>query len=188
MDSPRLLDGEAADDVVLLDDDGAPVGRAARSTVHTATTPLHLAFSCYLVRPDGAVLLTRRALTKRTWPGVWTNAFCGHPRPGEDVADAVARHACHELGLTVHDARLALPDFRYRAVDASGTVENEVCPVYVARVDETPDPDPYEVMDLRWSTPDEVVGVVAAAPWAVSPWMVEQLRAGGHDLLVETAR
>ncbi len=60
--------------------------------------------------------------------------------------------------------------------------------MYVARVDETPDPDPYEVMDLRWSTPDEVVGLVTAAPWAVSPWMVEQLRAGGHDLLVEAAR
>ncbi len=110
MDSPRLLDGEPADDVVLLDDDGAPVGRAARSTVHTATTPLHLAFSCYLVRPDGAVLLTRRALTKRTWPGVWTNAFCGHPRPGEDVVDAVARHACHELGLTVPSAATRDPE------------------------------------------------------------------------------
>jgi isopentenyl-diphosphate Delta-isomerase len=183
METLRLLHTVPADDVVLLDDDGAPIGRAARSTVHTTTTPLHLAFSCYLVRPDGAVLLTRRALTKRTWPGVWTNAVCGHPRPGESVADAVERHACHELGVTVHGLRLVLPDFRYRAVDASGTVENEVCPVFVASIVEDPDPDPYEVMDLRWCRPDEVTGLVAAAPWAVSPWMVEQVRAGGDRLL-----
>ena len=33
--------------------------------------------------------------------------------------------------------RLLLPDFRYHAVDASGIRENEVCPVFAARLEGT---------------------------------------------------
>ena len=92
-----MIDSER---VVLLDGDGTPIGTELKSLVHTAHTPLHLAFSCHVVDDDGAILLSRRALTKRSWPGVWTNAFCGHPRPGEDLLDAVRRHGRDELGLT----------------------------------------------------------------------------------------
>lgn len=167
--------GDPPDEVILLDEDRNPIGSAPRSTVHHEQTPLHLAFSCHLYDEQGRTLLTRRALTKRTWPGVWTNAFCGHPRPGEDLGEAVRRHARHELGLKVTDLQPLLPDFRYQAVDASGTVENEVCPVFTARTRQLPRPNPDEVMDLRWVTPDELSAAATAAPWALSPWLIEQL-------------
>jgi isopentenyl-diphosphate delta-isomerase len=176
-DQPLPGGPDLPDEVVLLDDDGTVVGTAPRAVVHDADTPLHLAFSCYLYDADGRMLLTRRALVKRTWPGVWTNSFCGHPRPGEELVQAVRRHARHELGLDVTDVRPLLPDFRYRAVDASGVVENEICPVFTARTDALPVPHPEEVMDLRWVPPEQVSQVAAAAPWALSPWFVEQLAA-----------
>lgn len=163
------------DHVILMDENRTPLGLAARATVHTATTQLHLAFSCHVVRADGQVLVTRRALTKRTWPGVWTNSFCGHPRQGESFAAAVARHATHELGLEVRGVREALPDFRYRAVDASGVVENEICPVFIADAAGELTPNPAEVMDLRWVAPGEIAALVDLAPWALSPWMVSQV-------------
>jgi isopentenyl-diphosphate delta-isomerase len=165
------------DEVQLLDDSGRPIGAASRGEVHTSATPLHLAFSCYLSRADGDLLMTRRALTKRTWPGVWTNSFCGHPRPGEPVEDAIARHARHELGVRVEDVVCVLPDFRYRATDASGIVENEMCPVYLAVTQEEPVPRPDEVMELRWVDPHQVRQLVATAPFLVSPWMVLQVEA-----------
>lgn len=160
--------------VVLLDDEGREIGTAPRSSVHGADTALHLAFSCHVVNDRGEVLITRRALGKRTWPGVWTNAFCGHPRPAEPLLTAVRRRAEDELGLTISDIELALPLFRYRATDASGIVEHEVCPVYIARAASPLRPNPLEVADHRWVEPDDLAASLSATPWAFSPWLVLQ--------------
>ena len=159
--------------VVLLAADGTATGTADKATVHTTDTPLHLAFSCHVLDPDGLVLVTRRALTKQAWPGVWTNSVCGHPAPGEPMEDAVRRRARYELGLDVEDVTLLVPDFRYRATDASGVVENEVCPIFTARAHQRPHPRPDEVMDHTWMTPAELLRAVEAAPWALSPWLVQ---------------
>lgn len=173
----RLPVGDPRDLVVLLDEQGRPTGSAPREAVHDADTRLHLAFSCYLIDARGRVLLTRRSLGKRSWPGVWTNSFCGHPRPGEDLVDAVRRHGRGELGLEPQDVTPVLPDFAYRAVDASGVVENEVCPVFAARTAEDPRPHPDEVAQTQWVELDELRQTVRTAPWALSPWLVEQVTA-----------
>lgn len=164
----------ATEHVILLDEAGGHLGVASKATVHTTQTPLHLAFSCHLLRADGRVLVTRRALSKLTWPGVWTNSVCGHPAPDESIEDAVRRRARYELGVEIDSLTLVLPDFRYRAVDASGIVENEVCPVYTAVVHDPASvrPEPAEVMDLAWVAPGDLRRAVEAAPWALSPWLV----------------
>lgn len=160
--------------VVLLDSAGDAIGAAAKSAVHTDRTPLHLAFSCYAVSDAGQILLTRRSLVKQTWPGVWTNSVCGHPAPGEPMMDAIIRRAREELGVALTDVRPALPDFRYRATDASGIVENEVCPVYIARLAESPVPDPDEVAEWAWVSPDALRAALAGAPFVFSPWLALQ--------------
>jgi isopentenyl-diphosphate delta-isomerase len=162
------------DDVVLLDLDGTPIGTAAKAAVHGPDTPLHLAFSCYVLNTDGEVLVTRRALTKRAWPGVWSNSFCGHPQPTETLVAAVHRRADFEIGVQLTDVELALPVFRYRATDSAGIVENEVCPVYVASMRGRVTPHPGEVMDHAWVDPAELGRSVRATPWAFSPWLVLQ--------------
>ncbi|CAI9386615.1 isopentenyl-diphosphate Delta-isomerase [Microbacterium sp. T2.11-28] len=160
--------------VVLLDDDGREIGTAPKSSVHGTDTALHLAFSCHVYNTRGETLVTRRALDKGTWPGVWSNSFCGHPRPAEPVLAAVHRRAEHELGITLRDVRLALPLFRYRAVDANGMVEHEVCPVYLAVTDDEPELNPREVAEARWVDPAELAAGLRATPWAFSPWLVLQ--------------
>lgn len=165
------------DQVVLLDADRQPCGTAPRLAVHGLDTPLHLAFSTYIFDSDGRLLVTRRALGKRTWPGVWTNSCCGHPRPGERIEVAVERRVDQELRLALTELRLALPDFAYRATAADGLVENEVCPVYVARALGDPDPDPAEVAEWRWVDWEAYREAASSAPWALSPWSVEQMAA-----------
>jgi isopentenyl-diphosphate delta-isomerase len=161
--------------VVLLDEDGHPCGTARKDEVHTRDTALHLAFSCWVFDDDGCTLITRRSPAKLTWPGVWTNSFCGHPEPGEDLADAVTRRGWDELGARLTDVRSVLPQFRYRAVSASGIVENEVCPVYTARLASALDPHPDEVAELRWMTLDDLRERTATEPELHSPWMLDQL-------------
>ncbi|GAA1410518.1 isopentenyl-diphosphate Delta-isomerase [Glutamicibacter uratoxydans] len=161
-------------DVILLSESGEPIGTCPKELVHTEDTALHQAFSCHVFNDQGQVLVTRRALGKRTWPGVWTNSFCGHPQPGERMESAIIRHARHELGMAIEMIEPLVPTFRYRAVDASGIVENEICPVYSARIHGELAANPEEVMDYQWVDPARLGDALSATPWAFSPWLVEQ--------------
>ncbi|MFQ6171107.1 isopentenyl-diphosphate Delta-isomerase [Oryzobacter sp. R7] len=165
----------ADDAVVLVDDSGAPVGEAPKSAIHHDDTPLHLAFSCYVVDPDGRLLVTTRAASKPSFPGVVTNTVCGHPRPGEDLADAVRRRARSELGVDLTELRLVLPRFRYRAA-MNGLVEHEVCPVFVGFVENASvAPDPEEVDATEWVPWADFSADVLAARRSVSPWAADQV-------------
>ena len=161
--------------VVLLAEDGTALGTADKAYVHHADTPLHLAFSCYLSDGEGNVLVTRRALDKRTFPGVWTNSCCGHPAPGEDLAEAVRRRVGQELGLTVADLVLVLPRFRYRA-EQDGVVENEMCPVFVGTATGPVEPDPAEVEETSWEPWETFRSEVLDGSRSVSVWCREQVQ------------
>ncbi|HKG52045.1 MAG TPA: isopentenyl-diphosphate Delta-isomerase [Actinomycetales bacterium] len=160
--------------VVLLDEEHRPAGTMAKADVHGADTPLHLAFSVYVFDRAGRFLVTRRALSKRTWAGVWSNTCCGHPAPGEPVESAARRRLAEELSLPVHTLEVALPDFSYRAVSPEGLVEHEVCPVLVATADEDPRPDPDEVVEWRWVDWSAFRATATSTPWLLSPWSVLQ--------------
>lgn len=173
---PRNTD----DRVVLAAPDGTPSGTADKATVHTDRTPLHFAFSAYVLDHRGRTVLSRRALSKLTWPGVWTNSFCGHPAPEESNESAVRRRARFELGILGEDidsVTEVLPDFRYRATDSSNIVENEICPVFVVRLRAGAElhPNPAEVDSHFFISPENMFAAVDAAPGAFSPWLVEEL-------------
>ncbi|MEO6944720.1 MAG: isopentenyl-diphosphate Delta-isomerase [Lacisediminihabitans sp.] len=175
-------------EVVLLSELGEAIGVASKVSVHGPDTPLHLAFSCYVLNERGDVLITRRALSKSAWPGVWSNSFCGHPAPAEPVLTAVHRRAAYEVGLELEQIELALPVFRYRAIDASNVVENEICPVYIASTSQRPTPHPGEVMDSAWVNPLDLGRSIRLTPSVFSPWLVLQaellplLGGSDHDL------
>ena len=166
---------EDQEQVVLLDANCQPCGTAPKQDIHGHETPLHLAFSCYVFDRMGRMLVTRRALVKAAWPGVWTNSFCGHPAPGEKMIDAIRRRGQWELGIDVLDVEQRLPHFRYRAVDPNGIVENELCPVFTAVTDDPVTPRQSEVCEYQWVSMPDLAAAAASAPWAFSPWLVLQL-------------
>jgi isopentenyl-diphosphate delta-isomerase len=144
--------------IVYVDDQGVPTGETAlKLDAHTAHTRLHAAFSCYIFNSDGQILVTRRALTKKVWPGVWTNSVCGHPAPGEMDEDAIIRRAEYELGMKVDDIQVILPNYMYITPPFNGIVENEFCPVYLAKLASNPSPNPDEVADYKWIDWDDFI-------------------------------
>ncbi len=162
--------------VVLLDESGDVAGTAPKFEAHHRATPLHLAFSCYVFAPNGDLLVTRRADSKITWPGVWTNSVCGHPSPHEDIRAAVQRRGRDELGIDIADVRPILPAFRYRAVMPNGMVENEICPVFAGVTADVPRPEPEEVAETQWVPWRLFRHDVLNERRVVSPWCVEQIQ------------
>jgi isopentenyl-diphosphate delta-isomerase len=162
--------------VELVDPDGTPVGAATVRLAHDAPGLLHRAFSVVLVAPDGRVLLQQRAAGKTRFPLRWANACCGHPAPGEPVAEAATRRLTQEIGISGVDLQPA-GVYVYRATDpATGRVEHEYDHVLVGTlpVSARLSLDPAEVAAVAWVQPDELHdGSDRYAPWlagVVSTW------------------
>lgn len=175
---PRAIDAitfaAPENEIVLLDEDGTPVGTADSASSHHADTPLHLGFWVHVFDELGRVLLIRRALTWPMWPGVWTNSYSGHPRPHEPFTVAVARCVHEQFGLHITDLSLQLEDFRVRAVDAGGMLENEMGPVFAATATGTVSPDVAEIMEFVWVEPGTLAAAAGLLPQVFSPWAATQ--------------
>ncbi|MET8981204.1 isopentenyl-diphosphate Delta-isomerase [Streptomyces sp. NPDC004539] len=170
--------------IVLLDEEWNMTGTAAKREVHRQDTPLHLAFTAYVFDDAGRFLLTRRSPAKRTWPGVWTNSFCGHPLPGESLEAAVRRRLAAELGCTAERIDPVLAAVRYRAVMDNGITENEVGPAVRVRLATPPVLDTREVDSARWLPWAHLLEEIDQDRAELSPWSVvtiERLRALGPD-------
>lgn len=156
--------------VVLVDQHNAVLGTLPKSQVHTLETPLHRGFSVFIFNQAGELLLQQRSFSKLTWPGFWSNSCCGHPALGESVAEAIQRRVALELGMQVYDLYEALPNFQYRC-EYGGVVENEICPVWLARTVDEPIPNPLEVAATRWIAWEDFKQVLAAdVAGHYSPW------------------
>jgi isopentenyl-diphosphate delta-isomerase type 1 len=165
--------------VVLADEEGTPIGEQLKSQVHHEETPLHLAFSLFLFNAKGQTLVQQRALSKKTWPGIWSNACCGHPLPAESYDHAIRRRLKDELGIDLANIHLALPYFRYRAY-WQDLWENEICPVYIGLYDGPVSSDPSEVHETKWidwtsflEASEDPIGT----PFEnFSPWSLEEVK------------
>ncbi len=89
------------------------------------------------------MLLQQRALNKYHSGGLWSNACCSHPMPGEDTAPAAARRLVEEMGFTT----VLQPAFSfiYRTDFDNGLVEHEVDHVFTGEFDGPVLPDAAEV-------------------------------------------
>lgn len=171
--------------IVYVDDQGVPTGETApKLDAHTNHTRLHAAFSCYIFNDLGQILVTRRALTKKVWPGVWTNSVCGHPGPGEMDENAIVRRAQYELGMDVDDIEVILPDYIYKTPLFNGIIENEFCPVYLARMSSDPSPNVDEVDDFKWMDWNDFVVELKKDNLNIwSFWCKDQVKRFDRDIL-----
>ena len=193
-----------ADCCVVVDERDLVTGVGSKWSVHrfegdTPRGQLHRAFSVFLFDAKGRLLLQRRAGSKITFPGVWTNTCCSHPlsgfappeidAPGDVAAGrapgcvrAAVRKLGHELGIPA--AELPESSFKfltrlhYCAPDTethgpgSPWGEHEMDYILAARLDGvTLAANPEEVSETRYVTQDELAAMMApASGLSWSPW------------------
>ncbi len=159
----------------LVDEDGRTIGTAEKLSAHIAPGRLHRAFSVFLFDDAGRLLLQRRALEKYHSPGVWSNTCCGHPYPAEPPFVAAARRTGEELGIAPALLREA-GTVRYNHPDpASGLVEQEYNHLFVGRVTDRPQPNPEEIAETAFVTPDELAAL--REKYTFSAWFMTVLDA-----------
>jgi isopentenyl-diphosphate Delta-isomerase len=135
------------DPVVLVDAHDVPQGVAPKIEVHRRGLK-HRALSVLVRNRTGDMLVHRRNAAKYHSGGLWTNACCSHPRPGEPVGEAAHRRLAEEMGIRCEVKPLFTA--HYRAAVSNGYIEDEVVHAFGGTYEGPIAPDPAEVSEWKW--------------------------------------
>lgn len=155
------------DPVVLVDGDDVAVGTASKLDAHRRGLK-HRAISALVHNSAGEMLLQRRNPAKYHSGGLWTNACCSHPYPGESVADAAKRRLRQEMGVTC--PLQPLFRFSYRSHLPGGLIEDEIVHVFGGTYDGPVAPDPTEVGEWKWIALRNLKADLHARPDKYTVW------------------
>lgn len=155
------------EEIVLVDARDNALGTMPKLQAHIEGR-LHRAVSVFVFDREGRMLLQRRATGKYHSGGLWSNASCTHPRPGETPHGAAVRRLEEEMGLTMPlDHSFA---FVYRAELDDGLIEHELDHVFIGVSDIDPRPNSTEVMDWRWIAVDRLDDELREMPDRFTAW------------------
>jgi len=153
--------------LILVDENDAEIGQMEKLEAHEKGL-LHRAFSVVIYNSKGEMLLQQRAAGKYHSPLLWTNACCGHPRPGEKTIDAAKRRLKEENGFTC-DLEGSFV-FQYKAAFENGLTENEIDHVFIGHYDGEIPFNPDEANDVKWLSMLEVLDGVLEKPDNFTVW------------------
>lgn len=153
--------------VILVDRDDRPLGTAPKLDVHRSGD-LHRAFSILIHDGAGRLLLQKRHRDKYHSGGLWTNACCGHPRPGEDTATAAHRRLREEMGFACD--LTAQQSLIYRADVSDGLIEHEYVHIFTGCWHGSVHPDETEAEAHAWRPLEEVTADAARTPERFTVW------------------
>ena len=156
-----------SDPVILVDANDAEIGTAPKLDAHRRGLQ-HRAISVLIRNAGSEFLLQQRSPAKYHSGGLWTNACCSHPLPGEDVAGAARRRLSQEMGFACPLEPLFV--YQYNEPVPGGLIENEVVHVFGGRHDGAINPDPAEVSGWKWIGYPALTADMAAHPDAYTVW------------------
>jgi len=167
--------------VILVDEKDRQMGFMGKMEAHEKAL-LHRAFSIFIFNAEGEMLLQQRAYAKYHSGGLWTNACCSHPRPGESTVDAAHRRLAEEMGVRCNLQPLFTA--QYRAAVSNGYIEDEVVHVFGGTYEGAVTPDPAEVADWKWISLATLIDDLDRHPEHYTIWFRHYLR----EHLAEIAR
>lgn len=153
--------------VILVDENDNAIGVAGKMQAHKHGR-LHRAFSIFIFNTKGEMLLQQRALTKYHSGGLWTNACCSHPLPGEEMMETIQQRLHEEMGFVTPIVKAF--DFIYRTSFENGLTEYEFDHVYVGLYGGKVLYDTKEVMDFCYKPMDEINASLQNEPGKYTSW------------------
>ena len=157
-----------SEQLILVDPDDQETGNLSKSECHDGDGILHRAFSVFLFNDQGELLLQQRSANKRLWPMFWTNTCCSHPRQGESLELATDRRLHQELGTS--SALEFVYKFSYQARFNELGSENELCSVYLGRLQQPAVANDSEIAALRFLGADALDREIEADAERFTPW------------------
>ena len=153
--------------VILVDEKDKPVGVAEKMEAHRKGL-LHRAFSVFIFNSRGEMLLQQRAMNKYHSGGLWTNACCSHPKPGEEIKAAAERRLKEELGFDTSLEKIF--DFVYKTDFENGLTEFEFDHVFTGEHDGEIIPDREEASDYCYKEVTEISQSLKTHPQKYTTW------------------
>ena len=154
--------------LVLVDAADNETGHLSKAECHDGGGILHRAFSVFLFNDRGETLLQQRGADKRLWPLYWSNSCCSHPRKGESIEIATKRRLQDELNVSA--SLEFVYKFIYQASFGDAGSENELCSVFLGRIDGDPQANATEIEETRFVSADTLSDELAANPNMFTPW------------------
>lgn len=153
--------------VILVDEQDNETGTAPKMEAHIKGL-LHRAISVFIFNTKGEFLLQQRAFNKYHSSGLWSNACCSHPRPGESVQDAAERRLREEMGIACElTGRFS---FIYNAAVGDHLTEHEYDYVFTGISDDVPEPDKMEVAGWKYMDAEKLHLEMEQYPERFTTW------------------
>lgn len=153
--------------VILVDAEDRQTGTMGKMEAHEKGL-LHRAFSVFIFNTKGEMLLQQRALHKYHSGGLWTNACCSHPNPGEEILTAAQRRIKEELGIKTNLEKVF--DFVYKTETDNGLTEHEFDHVFTGEYEGGIDFNKEEVMDFCYKNVHEIRHSLLSHPQKYTAW------------------
>lgn len=153
--------------VILVNEKDEMTGTAGKMEAHQKGL-LHRAFSVFVFNSKGEMLLQQRAINKYHSGGLWTNACCSHPIPGEEIQDAAKRRLKEELGFEIPIKKSF--DFVYKASFANGLIEYEFDHVFIGEYEGLVPYNKEEVMDICYKPMAAIRDALKDHPKIYTAW------------------
>ena len=90
----------------ILTPEGTLTGRRALKSEAHKNGWFHATVHIWLFTSDEKILLQKRALTKKVFPGLWDISVAGHIGAGEGVLASAKREIFEEIGLNIKEKDL----------------------------------------------------------------------------------
>jgi isopentenyldiphosphate isomerase len=120
-------------DILTLE--GKSTGKTALKSEAHKNGWFHATVHIWLFTSDEKILLQKRAMTKKVFPGLWDISVTGHISAGEEILTSAKREIFEEIGLEVQDKDLIKIGTRVHQVShKNGIQDNEHHHVFIAEL------------------------------------------------------